>query len=427
MLRESTHRFVNPAPTEGSRPATCRTRFLGAAAGVSGLLLLAGSVLPSVSGADYIQLTGVPDYDWHMGCFGTATGNLAAYWDRHGLPGLYTGPTNGGLAPLSTFGGNGGIRALWASEAGVDGRPFNRPGHVDDYWVDYEYTGNDPWRNSGRAEHSPDCLGDFIGLNQNQWADLGGECSGNIDGYSFNYFDQAGRRRANYTPTDASGSLVPDIQSGLRRWTAWREYEADTFSQLTDFNPDLQPGGGPGFTFADLKAEIDAGYPVLLFMQAFGVFSRTLDGKPRQNPIIHGMLAYGYVIDDDGTEYVRYRTSWASGDSQFSPWNSANWTPNGDLNLPLRGVIGYHPKPKIVSVSEWQGRVNLRWEGPMSRVRDSVADLERPVHAYVVEQTSRLGTGDWQPVTEPLTQLDTTLPVCCPEGAFYRVRLVAAP
>lgn len=113
------------------------------------------------------------------------------------------------------------------------------------------------------------------------------------------------------------------------------------------------------------------------------------------------MLAYGYVIDDDGTQYVRYRTSWASGDNQFSPWTSANWTPNGDLNLPLRGVIGYHPRPKLVSISESQGRLHLRWDGPMSRLRDATADTERPVHAYVVERASTLRPDAWTPISIP--------------------------
>ena len=57
--------------------------------------------LISISNADEnVYLTGVPDYDWEFGCFGTATGNLMGYWDRHGLPDFYLGPTGGGLAPL---------------------------------------------------------------------------------------------------------------------------------------------------------------------------------------------------------------------------------------------------------------------------------------------------------------------------------------
>src|SRR5688572_2650836 len=81
----------------------------------------------------YVYILDVPDYDWHAGCFGTATGNLAGYWDRNGFPNFYTGLVGGGLAPLNSFGGNTGIQSLWASQAGQDGRPVSKPGHMDDY------------------------------------------------------------------------------------------------------------------------------------------------------------------------------------------------------------------------------------------------------------------------------------------------------
>src|SRR6185503_16827856 len=76
-----------------------------------------------------VYLLEVPDYSWYAGCFGTATGNLMGYWDRHGMADFYTGPTAGGVAPLDNWGANVGIRSLWASKAGFDGRPSNQPGH----------------------------------------------------------------------------------------------------------------------------------------------------------------------------------------------------------------------------------------------------------------------------------------------------------
>src|SRR5262245_21380791 len=81
----------------------------------------------------YVYIDDVPDYTWYAGCFGTASGNLMGFWDRNGFPDFYTGPTGGGLAPLETFStGNKGIRSMWASKAGVDGRPANQYGHIDD-------------------------------------------------------------------------------------------------------------------------------------------------------------------------------------------------------------------------------------------------------------------------------------------------------
>src|SRR5262249_47954131 len=122
---------------------------------------------------------------WYYGCMGTASGNLMGYWDRHGFPDFYTGPANGGLAPLTTSGANAGIVSMWASMAGVDGRPADKPGHVDDYYISYESTAPDPYITAGRAEHAPDCIGDFMGLNQRKWTNMNSECSGNIDAFSF--------------------------------------------------------------------------------------------------------------------------------------------------------------------------------------------------------------------------------------------------
>src|SRR5688572_179370 len=113
----------------------------------------------TASAAVNVSLSGVPDYSWHAGCFGTAAGNLIGYWDRHGFPNMYAGPTAGGVAPLNSVGANVGIRSLWASQAGFDGRPANQPGHIDDYWAffgitqSYESTAPDPYVTLGRAEH----------------------------------------------------------------------------------------------------------------------------------------------------------------------------------------------------------------------------------------------------------------------------------
>ncbi len=389
-----------------------------------GVLLVGSFLIAALSGRaeENVYLTEVPDYDWHVGCFGTATGNLFGYWDRHGFPDFYTGPTQDGFAPLDSFGSHRGIRALWSSRAGLDGRPESLPGHYDDYYIDYEITSADPYQTAGRAEHSPDCTGDFIGLSQRKWSDLAGECSGNIDGYAFNFFDHDGGRRDNYEPTGDGSSHVRDVQSGIRAFSMFRGYGADSFSQLSDFNPDKPPG--LGFGFLDLKAEIDAGYPVLLFMQAFGDYSRELDGYPRVNPNIHAMLAYGYFITDGGDVFVRYRTSWASGDLEFSRWDAGNWTPDESLNLPLRGVIGFRPRPKIVGISRASGGLHLRWHGPQSVLRDDGADVEYPTQRFIVEQADRLDASAWTPATEPTTGLSATVPDCCAGARFFRVRVL---
>jgi hypothetical protein len=373
-----------------------------------------------VRAVEDVYLTGVPDYEWWAGCFGTATGNLMGYWDRHGLASFYTGPTEGGVAPLRSVGINHGIVSLWASQAGLDGRPVDQPGHYDDYYVGYESTAPDPYLAAGRSEHTPDCIGDFIGLSQQKFPDLDGECSGNIDAYSFVYWDKSGDRRVNFTPMLPGGEATVDIQSGLRAWTRWRRGDCEVFTQLASFHP--QVPAGRGFTFADMRAEITAGYPVLVFLQSYTQFFRQVGPLDRANPHIHGMLVYGCFVGDDGVEYVRCRTSWASGDNWLGRWDAVNWVPDGDL--PVRGVIGYHPLPRIVSVVREGSRLKLAWEGPMSELFDAVEQNSRKTHGYIVEAASRLAPDQFQPVTGIITTLETTIDEPGSGSFFLRLRLV---
>jgi hypothetical protein len=384
-----------------------------------GLVAYAGSILTAFPAVDVI-LTEVPDYAWDAGCFGTASGNLMGYWDRHGFPDFYTGPTGGGIAPLTSEGSNQGIKSLWASRAGLDGRPSGQFGHMDDYWTAYENTGPDPYALAGRAEHSPDCIGDFTGLSQNKWTNMDDECDGNIDAFSFVFWESSGKRRTNYSPEPQNGEPVPDIPSGLRAWTAYRGYESDAFSQLAEFNPNVPTGNG--FTFADLQGEIDAGYPVLIFMQQYNEFSRSLPGMPKANPEIHGMLAYGYYVSDSGERYVRYRTSWASGDRMLSPWSSDEW----QAQLPVRGFIGYHPQPQITQSVGQGNTLQLAWDGPSSVLSNLVDHTSAPAHWYVVERATTLSPANFAPVSEPTADRSVTVTNCCSDvRAFYRLKMLA--
>jgi len=383
----------------------------------------------------YVYLTEVPDYTWYAGCFGTACGNLLGFWDRHGLPDFYTGPAGGGVAPLDTCGSNLGIRSMWASKAGLDGRPANKPGHIDDYWrsytidlqscglgdhFSYEDTAPDPYVSAGRPEHTPDCVGDFIGLSQNKWTNLANECSGNIDAYSFVFWDKTGRRRNNYYQTNPPGVYIPDIQSGLKEWARYRGYDADVFTQLTDFNPERTTT--TGFTYDDVKAEIDAGYPVLCFLQPTTQFSRNLAPMPNANPDIHGVMIYGYITDSQSgvDNSVVIRTSWGSGDRIIMQWSASNW-----LGLfPVRGVIGFHPKPKVTRVARTSDSFTISWDGPSSQLRDEIAGTTTDVHHYQVERSTTLNPAAFKAVGSITTGHTMTLPDCCDGMAFYRVKLI---
>ena len=391
----------------------------------------AGCLVALLSGArvqaqlEDVRIDGVPDYEWHMGCFGTATGNLMGFWDRNGYPDFYTGPTGGGVAPLNSRAsqGNQGIFSLWASKAGRDGRPSQQAGHEDDYYVAYESVFADPYLAAGRKEHAPDCLGDFIGLSQNKWVDLGGECRGNIDGFSYVHWNKAGDRRWARPGEETGIPVGSDIPSGLVSWTRYRGGDAVSFCQLTDFNPTVS--GGRGFTYSDLKAEIRAGRPVLLFMQPAGELSRSVAGVSGVNPGIHGMLAYGYWVNDDGTEYVRYRTSWARGDQMLSPWTAAPWLP-GTLDFPLRGVIAYQPLPRIRSIRREGAEVVIAWDGSVATVRDGVSGERWQAQRFVVERAATPDAAVWTPVSDPLEAREFRGSVPAGENVFYRIRSVGA-
>jgi len=376
-----------------------------------------------------VYLLGTPDYSWYAGCFGTATGNLMGYWDRNGFADFYTGPTAGGVAPPNSSGTNVGIRSLWANRAGFDGRPGNQPGHIDDYWrryvsdFDYSYQdpGPDPYVTAGRLEHAPDCIGDFIGLSQKKWVNMNGECDGNIDAFSFVYWDTTGNRRVNFTATTPTNTPAPDIQSGLRAWTQFRGFDADVFTQLVAFNP--QAPAGRGFTFEDVKQEIEAGYPFLVFLQDYNEFYRPFAGMPRGNPEIHGMMVYGYQeFPDFGINYVRCRTSWGSGDD----WDPYAWTANPWVNglLSVRGVIGYRPKPKVMRIQHNGAQITISWQGPSSQLRDEFANTTTPVHRYAIEKSTALEGAPWTPVGSITTELSITIPAGGHAMAFYRVKLL---
>ena len=376
---------------------------------IAGLLAALGiAVLPARSDSD-VYLLGVPDYYWYAGCFGTATGNLMGYWDRHGLTEFYGTATNDLVAPLFD---DGVINQMWASTA-----------HMADYYVGYESTASDPYVTQGRPEHQPNCIGDFIGLSQKKWADMAGECDGNIDAYSFVYWDTNGNRRINYVPSSAAGSPARDIQSGLREWTKWRGYDAEVFTQLSDFNP--QTPAGRGFTFEDLKAEINAGYPVMAFLQPPNQSYRALTGMPRANPAIHGVLIYGYEeYPEFGSKVAHVKTSWGTGPTRQG-WTSAQWLNTG---LSVRGIIGFRPKPRVRSISRAPGSITLKWDGPSSEVFDALAGSTTLVHRYQVERATVLSStkSNWLPVGDPTTELAATFSDCCGDSAFYRVKLLEA-
>jgi hypothetical protein len=228
---------------------------------------------------------------------------------------------------------------------------------------------------------------------------------------------------ASITRTRTPPANTCRIQSGYKAWARWRGYDADVFTQLSDFNPERTTGAG--FTYEDVKAEIDDGYPVLCFLQPQGVFNRDFGFRnppmPKANPEIHGVMIYGYV--EDVPEFgvskgVLVRDSWAGVDGRIQEWRPYDWF---GTTFPPRGVIGFHPKPKITRVTREDGNVTIDWDGPSSQVHDQFAGTTITVHRYQLERATTLNPPNFMPVGPAGTERSATVPDDAP--AFYRVRL----
>ena len=127
------------------------------------------AALPAPQPEAGINTITVPAYEWTFGCSATSGAMIAAYYDRNGFPNIYTGPTNGGVMPLLNGGDNPGDIIVWpewkdgsgtwyaqcplaASHNGLDGRATR--GSIDDYWVAYQSTADDPYITNGWTQHA---------------------------------------------------------------------------------------------------------------------------------------------------------------------------------------------------------------------------------------------------------------------------------
>jgi len=235
--------------------------------------------------ASAVLLKNVPAYRWSFGCSPTAAAMIAAYYDTHGYPNMYTGPTDSGYMPIdnSVWGTvviNGNTQdqtPLSATRMGLDGRTTR--GHVDDYWIEYNSLDPDPFITNGWPQHeSDDCVGDFMGSNQSSY----GACDG---GTLFQiYLD--GSRMIPYNEREGA--------FGFREFMRYRGYPVtQCFTQfLKGYN-----GNSQGFTFDEYMDHINAGFPVMIHVGG------------------HTMVGYGY---DASTQTVYLHDTWDYADHQMT-------------------------------------------------------------------------------------------------------------
>jgi hypothetical protein len=223
----------------------------------------ASSALPHPNRAMSINSLTVPAYNWVYGCSAVSAAMIAGYYDRTGYPNIYTGPTNGGVMTLDsspwpdwTDGANEVYpqNPLIASHLGLDGRVTR--GSLDDYWVLYGSAEIDPFITNGWVQHAwGDAIGDYMKTSQSTYNNTDGST------HFYNYTSSSASLTCSAMETASdSGRKISDLDGtyGRKLFYQSKGYTVtDCYNQNTDNN-------GGGFKFANFKAEIDAGRPVLL-------------------------------------------------------------------------------------------------------------------------------------------------------------------
>jgi len=212
-----------------------------------------------------VMLHEVPTSTWTYGCTATSAGMLFGYYDRNGYTKMYSGATNGGLAPLTNLGQGDvpsspitGACSIIATQSGFDGR--TAAGHVDDYWISYGSSGPDPFSGNWTEHTWGECTADYLGTNQWKWDfGLDGTVDANTDGSTTYFSYNSASKLYDYTPSSSYGMPQTEACHGLRLFAESRGYTVvENYTQKIDT---LYAGG---FSFADLQTEINAGRPVLV-------------------------------------------------------------------------------------------------------------------------------------------------------------------
>ncbi len=312
------------------------------------------------------KLLPVPFSDWSFGTAPTAASMIAGYHDRNGYANIYTGPTNGGVFPITTetlddewgyWQDSSGqwiqLNPLSATKNGLDGR--TTAGHVDDYWesentptpetIDYQ----DPWLQNNWTEHTKaDAVGDF--MYSNQW-EHGYE---NKDGATaFWLWDDILECDdfEDWAIRDSNPGWLVDGALGLRNFYESRGYKVtDCYTQGTD-NMEIDPENNPGklytegFSFEAYTTEIDAGYPVLLHLGGW-----------------HIVVGTGYN-DSVTPPVVFYNDVW-SYETQQMEWNGFY---DDDTQIIGVSVVHLQPHPKNDEIGGAEEITNLNIGTPIEQ------------------------------------------------------------
>lgn len=228
------------------------------------------------------MLSNFPSYSWVFGDAAVSGAMIAGYYDRNGYTNMYTGPTDGGVMPLTDTSWpmwtDSDFRSypnnpLVASHAGVDGRGATDKGSIDDYWVKVGSSA-DPYVTGSWMQHTwGSAIGDYMKTSHG----------------AFPYQNADGSTKFwNYTManTKLTCSAMESIDTGLgytmdqNDGTYGRKafYEARGYTVKECWNQMTYNRVEGGFSLADLQAEIDAGHPVLVNLTGLTVVAYGYSG-----------------------------------------------------------------------------------------------------------------------------------------------------
>lgn len=297
----------------------------------------------------------VPAYSWVFGCSSVSAAMIGGYFDRNGLPNIYTGPANSGVMPMDNSvwpkwtdgaGQQYPSLPLAASRNGIDGRTTR--GSIDDYWVSYDSVAPDPYITGGWTQHVwGDAFGDYMKTSQSQY--------GNRDGATsfYNWSSNAGPLTC--AQMVSQGSADEDGTYGRKLF-----YEKRGYSVTECYNQKTNNNGG-NFTFANYKAQIDAGYPVMI-----NLMGHTVVGVGYQEP--------SAIYIHDTWDYQTYQMTWG-GSYQGMVMQSVSivnpvWsgpgptpTPTPTRPSPTSGRV-YLPSAMNIAAATPTGPTPGRWEHP---------------------------------------------------------------
>jgi len=319
-------------------------------------------------------LSNVPAFYWSYGCSATSAAMLFGYYDRIGYSNIYTGSTNGGIMPLdnSTWGTTAyssvtcGECPICATHDGIDGRSGR--GHVDDYWIDYDNMGPDPYQTNGWTEHSSDCTADFMGTNQAKY--------NNPDGATSFYYYMSGDPLYDYDPSgDRDGCHGLRLFAQSRGYTVLANYNQVIYEEATE--------SGKGFTYANFQSEIDAGRPVLIHV------------------VGHTMLGYGY---DTSSNTIYIHDTW-----DYSN-HSMTWDGTYD-GMQHYGVTVFQMNPVAPTVTNSTGPSNITSTEARLNGSLTTGGASTTVTVYWGPNDGGTTPGNWLN-SEPLGVLET--------GTFFR-------